>query len=116
MRKIYHLSKCNTCQRILSETGTNGFEVIDIKEQIISSEDLDHAKAKLGSYEVLFNKRAIKYRQQGLNEQSLSDDQFRDLILNEYTFMKRPLYFIKDEVYAGNAKKTVEQIKAYLSE
>ena len=116
MRKIYHLSTCNTCQRILSETGTNGFEVIDVKEQIISSEDLDHAKAKLGSYEALFNKRAIKYRQQGLNEQSLSDDQFRDLILNEYTFMKRPLYFIEDEVYAGNAKKTVEHIKVHLSE
>ena len=34
MRKIYHLSTCNTCQRILSETGTNGFELIDVKEAV----------------------------------------------------------------------------------
>jgi hypothetical protein len=30
--------------------------------------------------------------------------------------MKRPLYFIGDEVFGGNAKKTVEAIKAKLSE
>ena len=100
----------------MSETGTEGFEVIDVKEQIISESDLDEAKEKVGSYEGLFNKRAMKYRQQGWNEKNLTDAEFKDLILNENTFMKRPLYFIGDEVFAGNAKKTVEAIKAKLSE
>ena len=100
----------------MSETGTDGFEVIDVKEQIISGSDLDTAKEKVGSYEDLFNKRAIKYRQQGWNEKELTDSDFKELILKEYTFMKRPLYFIDDEVFAGNAKKTIEAIKANLSE
>lgn len=100
----------------MSETGTDGFEVIDVKEQIISESDLDLAKNKIGSYEGLFNKRAIKYRQQGWNEKHLSDAEFKALILKEYTFMKRPLYFIDNEVFAGNAKKTVEAIQSKLSE
>jgi arsenate reductase-like glutaredoxin family protein len=116
VKKIYHLSSCNTCQRILKETGTEGFEVVDVKEQLISPEDLDRAKEKFGSYESLFNKRAMKYRQRGLNEQDLSDEQFRELILEEYTFMKRPIYFVDEDIFAGNAKKTVEEIKNALSE
>ncbi|GAB5539040.1 MAG: hypothetical protein Salg2KO_11430 [Salibacteraceae bacterium] len=116
VKKIYHLSTCSTCQRILKETGIDGFEVIDVKERIIDAKDLDHAKSIVGSYEGLFNKRAIKYRQQGLNKRSLSDSDFRGLILEEYTFMKRPLYFIGEKVFAGNAKKTVEAIKQELGE
>lgn len=116
MKKIYHLSSCNTCQRILAETGTEGFEVIDVKGQIISEEDLDYAKSKIGSYEDVFNKRAIKYRQDGWKEKDLTDEQFKELILKEYTFMKRPLYFVGKDVFAGNAKKTVEAIKEKLGE
>ncbi len=100
----------------MSETGTDGFEVIDVKEKIISESDLDFAKSQIGSYEDMFNKRAIKYRQDGWKEKDLSDDQFKELILTEYTFLKRPIYFIDEEVYAGNAKKTVEAIKSKLSE
>lgn len=94
----------------------DGFQLINIKEQNISAEDLDRAKAALGSYEALFSKRAMKFRQQGLHEKTLTDLDYRDLILGEYTFLKRPVYFIDEDVFAGNAKKTVEQIRARLSE
>lgn len=109
---IFHLSSCNTCQRIIGELGDlEGVEIQNVKEKHISAKELDFAMKKVGSYEALFNKRAMKYRSMGLNTQSLTEKEWRKYILEEYTFLKRPLAIINDEVYAGNAKKTVEALK-----
>ncbi|HAW20757.1 MAG TPA: hypothetical protein DCX14_11285 [Flavobacteriales bacterium] len=116
MKKIYYLSTCDTCKRIMSETGTHGFELIDIKTKNIDASDLDRAKDVIGSYEGLFSRRALKFRAQGLHEMSLNESDYRRLILEEYTFLKRPVYFIDEAVFAGNAKKTVEAIKARIGE
>ncbi|MCF8277106.1 MAG: hypothetical protein K9J17_10245 [Flavobacteriales bacterium] len=118
MRKIHHLSSCDTCQRIISELGLRqkDFEFQDIKVENISAKDLDAAKEKVGSYEALFSKRAIKFRSLGLNEMKLTEADYRKYILEEYTFLKRPIIWIEEEVFVGNAKKTVEAAKAALHE
>lgn len=118
MRKIYHLSTCDTCQRIIKELGLNeaGFEFQDIKSKNISGEELDAVKDKVGSYEELFSKRAIKFRSMGLNEMQLSEQDYRNYILEEYTFLKRPVIWVGNEVFVGNAKKTVEAAKVALNE
>jgi len=116
MKKIYHLSNCNTCQRIISELGgLKDFEHINIKEKNISAKDLDAAAKALGGYEAVFSKRAMKYRSMGLNEMALTEKDYRAYILEEYTFLKRPVVFVGDMVFAGNSKKTVESIKAELN-
>ena len=109
MNKIYHLSTCTTCQRILEETGANkkGIALQDIKTEQISPEQLDQLKEKAGSYEALFSRRAIKYKEMGLKDQQLGESDYRRLILEEYTFLKRPVALIGDKVFAGNDKKTV---------
>jgi len=115
MKKIYHLSSCSTCQRIIKELkGGEGFELQDIKVKNISAKDLDAIKDKVGSYEALFSKRAMKYRSMGLNEMNLNEADFRKHILEEYTFLKRPFILIGDEVFIGNSKKVVEAAKAAL--
>jgi len=53
----------------------------------------------------------MKYRSMGLNEMDLSEKDFRKYILEEYTFLKRPVFIIDDQVFAGNAKKTIAAIK-----
>ncbi len=68
---------------------------------------LDRLRDQAGSYEGLFNRRARKYRSLGLADQSLTEGDYRRLILEEYTFLKRPVIVIGDAVFAGNAKKTV---------
>ena len=109
MRKIYHLSTCDTCQRIIKELGLKerGFEFQDIKTENIAAEQLDAVKDKVGSYEALFSKRAMKYRSMGLNEMQLSEADYRKYILEEYTFLKRPVIWVDDEVFVGNSKKVV---------
>jgi len=109
MNKIYHLSSCTTCHRILEETGANkkGVVLQDIKTEQISPRQLDELKEKAGSYEALFSRRAIKYKEMGLKDQQLDESDYRRLILEEYTFLKRPVAVIGGKLFVGNDKKTV---------
>lgn len=116
MKKIYHLSTCNTCQRIIKELGgEEGFTLQDIKTESITSEQLEEMKAMAGSYEALFSRRARKYREMGLNEKELVESDYQQLILEEYTFLKRPVIIIEDEIFVGNSKKVVEAAKEKLN-
>jgi arsenate reductase len=80
----------------------------DIKQTGIDEKTLDFLKDKPGSYEALFSKRAMKFRSMGLNEMNLSEADYKKYMLEEYTFLKRPFMINEEEVFIGNAKKTVE--------
>lgn len=114
MNKIYHLSSCTTCQRILGETGIGEktFVMQDIKTEKITPEQLDALKEKAGSYEALFSRRALKYKELGLKDKDLSEADYRRLILEEYTFLKRPVILVGKAIFVGSEKKTVERLKA----
>ncbi len=114
MNKIYYLSSCSTCKRILETLDTTGIALIDIKKDHIGAKDLDYAASRLGGYENMFNKRAVKYRSQGLNQKVLTEADFRALILEEYTYLKRPLFLLDQGVYIGNAKHTLSQLQAVI--
>ncbi len=109
MKKIYFLSTCSTCKRIMQELNIgDDFEKQDIKFDKITSEQLEQMAAKAGSYEALFSKRSRQYRALGLHEQTLSEEDYKKYILEEYTFLKRPVMLIGDEIFVGNSKKVVE--------
>lgn len=113
MKKIYHLGTCTTCQRILSEMNANdkGFEFQDIKTEKITPKQLDAMKKMTGSYESLFSRRALKYKEMGLKDKNLTEDDYRKLILEEYTFLKRPVVIDGKKIFSGSEKKTVEALK-----
>jgi arsenate reductase len=114
MKKIYHLANCGTCQQILDEFGAKGkdFEKQDIKTSKITPEQLEEMKELAGSYEALFSRRALKYREWGLNEKQLSEKEYRQYILDEYTFLKRPVVINGKDIFIGNAPKVVAAAKA----
>jgi len=115
MRKIYHLANCNTCQRIIGELNNGaGFELQNIKTEKITPEQLAFMAEKAGAYETLFSRRAMKYKSMGLKEKTLSETDYRDLILEEYTFLKRPVTIIDEAIFVGNSKKVVAAAKALL--
>lgn len=113
MNKIYHLANCTTCQAIFKETKLDrkGFEMQDIKTEKITPGQLDQMKKMAGSYQALFSRRAMKYKEMGLKDKQLSENDYRDLILEEYTFLKRPVVIKDEKIFVGNDKKTVEQLK-----
>jgi len=109
MKRIYHLSNCNTCQKIIAQIApSNDVELVDIKENNIDATTLDWLKDKVGTYEALFSKRAMKFRSMGLHNQSLTEADYRTYMLQEYTFLKRPFMINGEAVFVGNAKKDVE--------
>ena len=113
MKKIYYLGPCTTCEAIIKETGINkkGFEMQDIRTQKITPKQLEEMKRMTGSYESLFSRRAIMYREMGLKDKQLKEEDYRDLILQQDTFLKRPVVIIGDKIFVGSEKKTVEALK-----
>ncbi|MEM6895041.1 MAG: ArsC/Spx/MgsR family protein [Bacteroidota bacterium] len=115
MKKIYHLGTCSTCQRILKELAPLDEVVLqDIKTEPITAAQLEEMKALAGNFENLFSRRAMLFRQRGLHEKELSENDYRDLILEQYTFLKRPVMLFDDAIFIGNSKKVVAAAQAAL--
>lgn len=115
IKKVYHLNTCSTCKRIIKDLNLeDSFELQNVKEKPISEEELEKLKEFSGSYESLLNRRAVLYRERNLKEQILSETDYKDLILEHYSFLKRPIIQIGKKYFIGNAKKTVEEAKTYI--
>ena len=111
MKKVYYLQTCDTCKRILKEVNLEGFEQQEIKSNPITAEQLDALYALSNSYEDLFNKRAKLARELDLKNKETSEAEFRQYILNEYTFLKRPVFVIEDTIFIGNSKKVIAALQ-----
>jgi len=116
MKKIYHLGNCTTSQAIIKQTKINkkAFDMQDIKFEKITPAQLEEMKKMSGSYESLFSRRAIKYRELGLKDRKLVEEDYRKFILEEYTFLKRPVIIVNDKIFVGSEKKTVAALKKEL--
>lgn len=112
MKKIYHLGNCTTCQAIISKTRIDkkGFVMQDIKFDKITPAQLEEMKNLAGSYERLFSRRALKYKELGLKDKALTEKDYRRFILDEYTFLKRPVVIINDRIFIGSEKKNIDEL------
>ena len=117
MKKVYWLSTCTTCRKILKDVKALklGFETQDIATEKISPDQLTEMKKFAGSYDALFSRRAINYREMGLKDVNLQENDLKKLILQEYTFLKRPVFLVNDRIFAGSEKKTIIELKKYLN-
>ena len=117
MKKAFTLPTCKTCVRIFDDLQPeqNGCAVVDIKAEGIAAEDLDKMKELAGSYEALFSRRAMKFRSMGLADKTLTEQDYRELILEEYTFLKRPVFLTDGGVTAGSAKAEVARARDLIS-
>lgn len=113
MKKIYYLSTCDTCKRIISELELKqkDFQFQDIKTVKITESQLSELKELAGSYESLFSKIARKYKELGLSTKILSEVDFKKYILQDYTFLKRPVLLFNGKIFIGNSKQNIENIK-----
>ncbi|MEM7085669.1 MAG: ArsC/Spx/MgsR family protein [Bacteroidota bacterium] len=112
MKKIYHLATCDTCKRIINELQLpSDFEKHEIKQKEITVKEWEQLRELAGSYEALFSKRAKLYKERGLKDENLSEDDFKRFLLEHYTFLKRPVIVNETQIFIGNSKKTVEAAK-----
>jgi len=88
----------------------NSWEKQEIKTQPITEEQLSEMKNFTGSYESLFSRRAMKYKALGLKDKTLTEEDYKQFILEEYTFLKRPVVLLNKNVFVGNSKKVIASI------
>lgn len=115
MKHIFYLSTCDTCKRILAQWNTDGCTLQDIKTEPMTAAQVDQMIALAGSAEDLFSKRARKYKELGLKDKNLSEADIRQLIIDEYTFLKRPVLVLDEQIFIGNSKKVVDAAAAALA-
>ncbi|MEO5991262.1 MAG: ArsC/Spx/MgsR family protein [Ferruginibacter sp.] len=117
MNKIYYLSTCDTCKRIISELELKEKKFIfqDIKTEKITASQLEEMKKAVGTYEALFSRVARKYKELELGSKALTETDYKNYILEEYTFLKRPVIFVGDKVFVGYTKAVIAEAKATLN-
>jgi arsenate reductase len=109
MKKVYYLGTCDTCARIIDELKLKQRKFIfqDIKTEKITKEQLEEMKKMKGSYEALFSRVALKYKT--LDPKPSTEAEYKKLILEEYTFLKRPVIIYNDQIFVGNTKSNIAE-------
>lgn len=115
MKKIYYLKTCDTCKRIMRSISLDGFDFQEIKSQPVNISQLEEMKLLSGSYETLFSRRAKKYASMGLKNEVLGETDYQQLILSDYTFLKRPVIIIDQLIFIGSDKKNLQRLKGHFS-
>lgn len=106
---MYFLKTCNTCLRIIKSLNLpSDVKLQDIKETPITVKQLEEMHALSGSFEALFSRRAKLYKERGLKDMNLQENDYKNMILEHYTFLKRPVVIFNDHIFIGNSAKVVE--------
>jgi arsenate reductase len=114
MDRVYFLSSCTTCQRILRELPSNNLCQIDVKQQPLLESDVDNLGQLAGSFEALFNKNAILFKTLELRNKTLQEPDYKTYLLQHYTFLRRPVFVIGEQIFIGNKPEVVARIKEIL--
>lgn len=83
----------------------------DLKVQGITEEELDELFNLTDSFEELFSRRAKLYEERNLKDEKLLEEDYKGLILEHYTFLKRPIIVNNDKIFIGSSPKTVAAAK-----
>ena len=117
MRVFFYLRSCDTCKRIIKTLNLDAsITRVDIKTNPLTAGQLDELYSLTQSYEALFSKRAQLYKQRDLKNQILDDTDYRLLLLEHYTFLKRPVLVYNKIIFIGNSTKVTEAAKVFLDE
>nr|WP_315029708.1 ArsC/Spx/MgsR family protein [uncultured Chryseobacterium sp.] len=115
MKKVFYLNTCDTCRKILAQFDLADWELREIKKEPITKEELAEMFKKTKSYEALFSKKSTQIKLRGLDVKALTEKEFKDLLLDHYTFLKRPVFLTDKEIFVGNDKKNVEALQEFFN-
>lgn len=105
---FYGLPNCTTCQKALRRLDYHRVQNVkkrNIKDEPLTREEVEKLAKMLGGAENLFSRRSTKYRELGLRDKVISEEQMLDLMASEYTFLKRPILVAKGKAVAGFFEK-----------
>ncbi|MCX8524416.1 arsenate reductase family protein [Chryseobacterium formosus] len=113
MKKVFYLNTCDTCRKIIGQFNLKDWELREIKKEPITKEEIEAMYEHTKSYEALFSKKSTQIKLRELDLKTLTEDDFKELILDHYTFLKRPVFLTDKEIFVGSEKTTVTSLKDY---
>lgn len=113
--KVFYLKTCSTCKRIMSEFDLTGWELRELKSQNITAKELQELYDLTQSYEALFSKKSTQIKAREIDVKTLKEEDFKALILEHYSFLKRPVFINGKDIFVGSDKKNLENLKSYFA-
>lgn len=113
MQKVFYLKTCGTCTKILKIFDLSNWDLREIKSKPITPIELAEMYAFTNSYEVLFSKKSTQIKARGIDAKTLKEEDFKNLILEHYSFLKRPVFLTDNEIFIGNDKKNIEKLAMF---
>ena len=81
-----------------------------VEQKVCTQKEIEEMQQLSGSYEALFSKKAILYKSMDLKNKVLTEDDYKNLILEHYTFLSRPVFIIDNKIYIGNSQQNILQV------
>lgn len=102
MLTVYGIKNCNKVRDTFKWLKENeiDYTFVDLKKEPLSEGKLDEFVHKVG-LDVLVNKRGMTWRNLGLKDKDISEDELFDLLLENQTMIKRPVLEQDDAVLVG---------------
>lgn len=113
MKKVFYLKTCSTNKRIMSAFDLTDWEQREIKSQPITKEELAQMHKLSHSYEALFSKKSTQIKARGLDVKSLTEKDYEALLLEHYSFLKRPVFMTDQEIFIGNDKENLQRLEDF---
>ena len=113
MKKVFYLKTCGTCTKIMKMFDLCDWELRELKSSPITEEELREMYEKTNSYEALFSRRSTQLKARDIDVKALKETDFRELILDHYSFLKRPVFLTDQEIFVGNEKKNIESLEQF---
>ncbi|HKK09797.1 MAG TPA: ArsC/Spx/MgsR family protein [Bacteroidales bacterium] len=111
LKRVFYLPNCDTSKRVIKEARLgDDFDFQDIKKKPLTPQQLDELAVMAGSYEALFSRRSREYQKRELKNEYLNEKDYRDLILEHYSFLKRPVVVYAGQAFVGSSEKVVNQL------
>jgi len=110
---VYGLPHCSTCQKAVAYLEGKGVVIDrfhDLKTDRLTADEVRALAKRVGGVDKLFSRRAMKYRQMGLHEREVPEDEMLRLMEAEYTFITRPVVVSGDRATAGFSAKRLDAL------
>jgi arsenate reductase len=108
--KVYAYKNCSTCQKALRYLEGRSYELLPIVEQPPTLEELRRMAGYVGGFRKLFNTSGVLYRELGIANRDLSEQEALQLLAANGKLVKRPFLLTSDGGAVGFRPEVWDQV------
>ena len=113
MQKVFYLKTCGTCTKILKMFDLSTWELRELKSSPITGQELAKMYEQIKSYQALFSTRSTQIKARNIEVKALEETDFKNLILDHYSFLKRPVFLTDKVIFIGNDKEVLAALEQF---